>query len=45
MLIWGAGGCVMFRKNDGVRVVCFFIRVKRFNIKAINTESYSGVMG
>ncbi|MDO2582660.1 hypothetical protein, partial [Escherichia coli] len=31
--------------HDHVMAVCCFIQIKVFSIKAINTESYSGVMG
>ncbi|MEJ9286742.1 hypothetical protein R0914_23265, partial [Escherichia coli] len=33
------------RKHDRVMAACCFIQSKVFSIKAINTESYSGVMG
>ena len=39
------GLCVMHWKHDRVMVACCFIQIKVFSIKAINTESYSGVMG
>ena len=34
----------MHWKHDHVMAVCCFIQIKVFSIKAINTESYSGVM-
>lgn len=34
----------MHWKHDRVMVACCFIQIKVFSIKAINTESYSGVM-
>lgn len=45
MLSWCVGLCVTDWKLDRVMAACCFIQIKVFSIKAINTESYSGVMG
>ncbi len=35
----------MLWKHDREMADCCFIQIKEFNIKAINTESYSGITG
>ena len=45
LLSWCVRLCVMHWKHDRMMAACCFIQIKVFSIKAINTESYSGVMG